>query len=180
MSKVGKKKQIKKISVINPKAVIGHNGQVIPGLVALVDELLGIDKQVKALGKAARDLRNRAKTEFSILSGPLAHELRLRKMDVDARVQFESSHEDLKTSLGYQPSIDFNGAEPTKASAEAQPSDAKLANKAVHEDQDDDEGFEVEEDAEEADTDDEDDEGTGLPDEVPANLRRSNKIEREG
>lgn len=107
---------------------IGHNsGQVIPELVKLVGELLAIGEQKKALGKAERDLRNKAKVEFGVLSGPLAHEMRLRKMDGDVRVQFESSHADLKRSLGYQPELDFQAGTPTQASVKAQPPESELA-----------------------------------------------------
>lgn len=110
------------------KATIGHNsnGQKIPGLIKVVDELLHIGEQKKAMGKAERDLRNKAKTEFGILSGPLAHELRLRKMDGDVRVQFESNHSDLKVALGYQPELDFAGGVPTQASVKAQPPEAEM------------------------------------------------------
>ena len=89
---------------------IGHNsnnGEVIPGLVKIVDELLHLNAQKAQIGKAERDLRNRAKSEFGILSGPLAHEMRLRKMDTDVREQFESAHRDLKIALGYQTEMEF-------------------------------------------------------------------------
>jgi len=89
---------------------IGHNsnnGEVIPGLVKIVDELLHLNAQKAQIGKAERDLRNRAKSEFGILSGPLAHEMRLRKMDTDVREQFESAHRDLKVALGYQTEMEF-------------------------------------------------------------------------
>lgn len=109
---------------------IGHNsGQVIPELVNLVDELLASSERQKREGQLQRDLRNRAKSEFGVLSGPLSHEIRLRKMDKDVRVQFESGHGDLKQALGYQPELDFQDGVPTKASAKAQPSEAQMASK---------------------------------------------------
>jgi|GEM_PF-4427250 len=104
-----------KVKKTGPKLVvadlkgIGHNsnGEVIPGLVKIVDEILHLDAQKAAIGKAQRDLRNRAKSEFGVLSGPLAYELRLRKMDTDVREQFESAHKDLKVALGYQTEMEF-------------------------------------------------------------------------
>jgi hypothetical protein len=145
------KKGAKKDAVKGPKKPkldptklhgIGHNsGQVIPELVNLVDELLASAARQKREGQLQRDLRNRAKTEFGVLSGPLSHEIRLRKMDKDVRVQFESGHGDLKQALGYQPELDFQDGVPTKASAKAQPSEAQMASKDPSPDR-----YEVEED----------------------------------
>ena len=132
-----------KLAIVKPG--IGHNsGEVIPGLVKIVNELLHISEQKKSLGIAERNLRNQAKTEFGVLSGPLAHEMRLRKMDGDVRVQFESSHSDLKKALGYQPELDFAGAQPTQASAKAQPSEAELGERYSVDDGEDAEGKETE------------------------------------
>lgn len=89
-------------------ASAGHNsGEAIPALVSIVDEILASDERVKEEGKLKRDLRNRAKTEFGILSSVLAYEIRLRKMDKDVRIQVESGHHDLKCMLGYQASLDL-------------------------------------------------------------------------
>ncbi len=114
----------------NVRAKLGHNsGEVVPGLVNLVDEIMSISDRKKALAKAERDCRNRAKTEFGVLAGVLAHEIRLRKMDKDVRVQFESNHQDVKTMLGYQAELDFVGGTPTKASLKQQPTEAELQSK---------------------------------------------------
>lgn len=132
MSKTPKPKKEKTAKAAGPKTVdkpagIGHNsGAVIPELVTIIDEILASSARQKAEAKLQRDLRNRAKSEFGVLSGPLAHEIRLRKMDSDVRVQFESGHNDLKAALGYQPELDFVGATPTNASLKAQPSEAEL------------------------------------------------------
>lgn len=117
----------------NLRPGIGHNsnGQVIPGVVKKVDELIALNERKKEIGKAERDIRNSLKTEFGILSGPLAHEIRLRKMDSDVRVQFESAHKDLKIALGYQPELDFAGPIPTQASLKAQPSEGELRKFSV-------------------------------------------------
>lgn len=147
--KATKKKDRPKLEPAKLKHGIGHNsGQVIPELVNLVDELLASAARQKREGQLQRDLRNRAKSEFGVLSGPLSHEIRLRKMDKDVRVQFESGHVDLKGALGYQPELDFQGGVPTKASVKAQPTEAEMAVKdpAV-------ERFEVEDDEPEADAD---------------------------
>lgn len=132
-----------------PAAGIGHNsGKVIPELVKLVDEILAFDEQKKSIAKAQRDLRNRAKQEFGVLAGPLAHEIRLRKMDKDVRVQFEMGHTDLKTSLGYQPELDFVNGVATNVSQRAQPSEAELNGG------DDDEGFDAPADDDDSGDDD--------------------------
>lgn len=89
-------------------ATVGHNsGEAIPALKEIIDEILASDDRVKNEGKLKRDLRNRAKTEFNVLSSVLAHEIRLRKMDKDVRIQFESGHHDLKTMTGYQQELDL-------------------------------------------------------------------------
>lgn len=86
----------------------GHNsGEAIPALIGIVDEILASAERVKEEGKLTRDLRNRAKSEFGVLSSVLAHEIRLRKMDKDVRIQFESGHHDFKGMLGYQASLDL-------------------------------------------------------------------------
>lgn len=129
-AKADKKKNRPKLEPSKIKHGIGHNsGQVIPELVNLVDELLASSERQKREGQLQRDLRNRAKSEFGVLSGPLSHEIRLRKMDKDVRVQFESGHGDLKQALGYQPELDFQGGVPTKASVKAQPSEDAMASK---------------------------------------------------
>ena len=154
---------------------IGDNsGKKIPGVIKLVDELLHYAEQKKKIAQAERECRNRAKSEFGIMSGPLAHELKLRKMDKDVRVQFESNHQDLKTALGYQPELDFAGAQPTRASAAAQPSEAEMADRA----EDDEDGYSVNDDAEE----DEQPEDGKDPLEIPESLKRKQpgRIEREG
>lgn len=117
MSKKPAKAKKAKVKDKKPKAPIhgiGHNsgGKVIPQLRAMVDETLHLDEQIKALNKAKRDVRNRAKTEFGVLSSTWAHEMRLRKLDPDVRVQFESSHDDLKIALGYQPELPFESKKP--------------------------------------------------------------------
>ena len=81
---------------------IGHNSQEIPELKGMMDEYLASCERQKAEAKLQRDIRNRAKTEFGVLSSAWAHEVRLRKMDEDVRVQFEEGHKDLKCALGYQ------------------------------------------------------------------------------
>lgn len=109
---------------------IGHNGPYTgeknPEAVKCLDELLAIQVQKKALGKAERDVRNRFKSEFGILASSVSRELTLRKLDTDVRVQVETNHEDLKKMLGYQPSLDFTGTGITTASAKAQPSEDAL------------------------------------------------------
>lgn len=87
---------------------VGHNtGQIVIGAVQCFDELAALAEQKKAISAAERDVRNRLKVEFGVLSSVTAHELRLRKMDRDVRVQFESGHADLKQMLGYQQELDL-------------------------------------------------------------------------
>lgn len=173
------KKDRPKLEPTKIKHGIGHNsGQVIPELVNLVDELLASSERQKREGQLQRDLRNRAKSEFGVLSGPLSHEIRLRKMDKDVRVQFESGHGDLKQALGYQPELDFQGGVATQASVKAQPPEAQLSkDKGPSK-----ERFEVDaEDAEDpADAQEEAEEEAEQPAPKKPVASPKNVIEREG
>lgn len=93
--------------VPNKVAAAGDNSGAHPGLQKIVDEILFHDEKKKEHGKCQRDLRNQAKSEYGVQAGVLAHELRLRKLASDARVQFESGHHDLKQMLGYQIALDL-------------------------------------------------------------------------
>lgn len=85
----------------------GSNSGAHPGLQKIVDEIMFHDEKKKEHAKCQRDLRNQAKTEYDVQAGVLAHEIKLRKMANDARVQFESGHSDLKGMLGYQAALDL-------------------------------------------------------------------------
>jgi len=155
------------------KPGIGHNsGEKNPEAIKCIDELMAFQVQKKSIAKAERDVRNRLKSEFGILSTSVAREVALRKLDPDVRVQVESNHEDFKKMLGYQPQLDFAGGVATDASVKAQPSEAQLhdvrGNKG-------DERFEVED----ADKGEGETEGEEMPP-VPDNLKRSGVITREG
>lgn len=105
-------------------AAKGHNSGVNPRMQQIIEEILENDKQKALLNKANRELRNEAKLAFGVLSGPLAHEIKLLKMDTDARIQYESSHADLKDMLGYQISLDLAPATIPRTEEEyADPSD---------------------------------------------------------
>lgn len=137
--KAKKPKKGEDTKVPGPKTVtikapgVGHNsentGEKNPEAIKCLDELMAIEAQKKSLAKASRDVRNRLKSEFHILASSVSRELSLRKLDADVRVQVESNHEDFKKMLGYQPSLDFAGAQPTDASLKAQPPEAKLAER---------------------------------------------------
>jgi len=131
----------KPAKVAGPKLVdkdikpgIGHNsapltGEKNPEAVKIVDEIIALEAQKKSIAKAVGTLRNRLRTEFSILASSVSREIALRKLDPDVRVQVETNHEDFKKMLGYQPSLDFAGSKPTDASLKAQPTEAKLAER---------------------------------------------------
>lgn len=85
----------------------GDNSGVVPGMIEIVDEILSLDEKIKELNKAKRDLRNKAKNEFGVLSFNLNEEIRMRKLDKDVRIQYESGRVDLQAMLGYQASLDL-------------------------------------------------------------------------
>lgn len=107
LKKGGKKANLKDVKAKPSAPAAGHNSGKNPRMVAIVEEILENNRRVAELNKANRDLRNEAKTSFGVLAGPLSHEIRLRKMDDDVRIQFESGHHDLKDMLGYQASLDL-------------------------------------------------------------------------
>ncbi len=85
----------------------GHNSGANPQLVEIFTLDAEYQDKIKEINKARRELRNRAKTEFNVLSSVYQHEVKLRKMDRDVRIQFESGHHDLRNMLGYQASLDL-------------------------------------------------------------------------
>lgn len=103
--KAGKGK--KPALVANTLSRAGHNSGAIPELVALLDEFLALDEKIKALGKAKRDIRNKVKGEYSVLSFNWNEEIRMRKLQSDVRIQYESGRKDLQNMLGYQASLDL-------------------------------------------------------------------------
>lgn len=106
--KSGKKANLKDVKSEATTGGVGHNsGGQNPRMIAIIDEILENNRRVAEINKANRDLRNEAKSSFGVLSSVLAHEVRLRKMDDDVRIQFESGHHDLKDMLGYQASLDL-------------------------------------------------------------------------
>lgn len=85
----------------------GHNSQVVPELLELMDEDLALDEKKKELGKAQLAIRNRVKAEFGVPKKTWNAEKALRKLDAEVRVQHEASLHDLKGMLGYQASLDL-------------------------------------------------------------------------
>lgn len=105
------------------KAGVGHNsntGEKNPEAIKCLEELMALQAQKKTIARAERDIRNRLKSEFSILASSVSREISLRKLDPDVRVQVETNHEDFKKMVGYQPSLDFVNGVPTEASQKAQ------------------------------------------------------------
>ncbi len=106
--KAAKKAGPKLIANTLTPAPVGHNsGEAIPGVKEIIDNIIASKARQKNEAKLQRDERNRAKTEFGILAGVLAHEIRLRGLDSDVRIQFESGHADLKVMSGYQFALDL-------------------------------------------------------------------------
>ena len=105
---IGKKPKIVKAAKKPQEAIAaGHNSGTNPQLVEIFTLDAEYQDKIKELNKARRDLRNRAKTEFNVLSSVYQHQVKLRKMDRDVRIQFESGTHDLQNMLGYQASLDL-------------------------------------------------------------------------
>lgn len=115
--KTAKEKSAAKVAgAIKPRVVGQDHNQVIPAAKDCLDRIISFDDKIKELNKAKRDERAKLKTDFGISSSVVMHELRLRKMDKDVRIQFESGHHDFKLMLGYQQELDL--AEDTVARTE--------------------------------------------------------------
>lgn len=93
-------------------AGIGHNatGKTNVALVALFDEYTVLEENARAVSKAKRELRARAKDEHNITAAVFNHEAKMRRMELDARVMFENGCADIKHQLGYQFALDLHGA----------------------------------------------------------------------
>ncbi len=89
-------------------AAPGHNSAgVIEDVKAKVAEYLASCERQKAEAKLQREIKAFLKTGYGIRSSVFSHEVRLRKMELDERIQFESGHQDLKIALGYQAELDL-------------------------------------------------------------------------
>lgn len=110
----------------------GHNSQINQALVDILDESLELDDKIRHLNKAKRDLRNKAKTEHGVLAGVFTHEIRLRKMDRDVRVQFESGIADLKIMTGYQIAMDLLPTTVARTEEEYVDPSAVASKKLIH------------------------------------------------
>lgn len=112
--------------------VAGHNSGENPQLVEIFELDAEYQDKIKEINKARRDLRNRAKTEFNVLSSVYQHEIKLRKMDRDVRIQFESGHHDIKGMLGYQASLDLQAGTVARTEEEYLDPSAVAAGKLIN------------------------------------------------
>lgn len=107
-TKTTKEKKVELVgNSLKPRAA-GHNSQINTALVEIFEEHEDLDSKIKELQAAKRQLRNKAKTEHDIQLKAFNHEISLRKLDRDVRIQFESNHHDLKIATGYQASLDLH------------------------------------------------------------------------
>lgn len=105
--KPGRKKK-EKFEPATTLAAAGHNsGGVIPEVKDKMDEYLASCERKKAEGKLQREIKAFLKQGYGIRSSVFSHEVRLRKMALDERIQFESGHKDLKLALGFQHELDL-------------------------------------------------------------------------
>lgn len=87
----------------------GHNsGQVNEALQDIFADYLKLEEDSKAINKAKRDLRAKAKSEHGVASSVFNHEIKLQKMESDTRIMFETGYADLKSMLGIQLSLSLN------------------------------------------------------------------------
>lgn len=68
----------------------------------MVETYLKYEEDKKLINKAQREIRAKAKEEHGILSSVWSAEIRMRKMDPDVRIQYETGLEDFKVQLGHQ------------------------------------------------------------------------------
>lgn len=105
--KASKPTKVKAAKKAKP-AGVGHNrGQVNEALVNIFSEYARLDEDAKAISRAKRDLRAKAKEEHHVSAANFNHEIKLQKMDQAARVDFETGAQDLKDMLGIQLSLNL-------------------------------------------------------------------------
>lgn len=102
--KASNKKPPKEKKKSAPLAAAGHNsaGHVNKPLLKLFDEFEKMNSNKKQITKAQADIKAKAKEQFGIQKDVFDHEIRMRKKESAARIQFEQGHNDLKGQLGYQ------------------------------------------------------------------------------
>ena len=100
--KASKKSKVERLPK-SEAAGIGHNkGQINKDVEKQINSYMRMEEDKKQISKAQRDIKANLKEKHGILSSVLSHEIRMRKMEAAARVQFEQGHADLKDMLGYQ------------------------------------------------------------------------------
>lgn len=104
--KSGSRGKVERLRPANSRiASIGDNGRINKALVKIFEQDDKMDEDKKQINKAQRDLRAKAKEEHGIDKAVYMHEKKLRKMDNDRRIMFETGCADLKDALGYQFSL---------------------------------------------------------------------------
>jgi CCR4-NOT transcriptional regulation complex NOT5 subunit len=102
------RKKKEKPEPVTTLAAAGHNsGGIIEEVKSKMDEYLASCERQKAEGKLQREIKAFLKQGYAIRSSVFSHEVRLRKMALDERIQFESGHKDLKLALGFQHELDL-------------------------------------------------------------------------
>lgn len=102
-------KKSRKADAAHAPAGKGHNrGNINEDLKELFTDYMKMEEDKKAISKAQRDLRARAKEEHGVTSDNFNHEIKLQKWDNDRRVMFETGAGDLKNMLGIQLALSLN------------------------------------------------------------------------
>jgi len=111
----------------------GHNsGKINAALQEIFKDYSALDEDAKAIAKAKRDLRAKAKDEHNVSAANFNHEVKLQKLEHDQRVMFEHGARDLKTMLGIQLALDLDGEEDELDTDDAPDPDEAARSAANH------------------------------------------------
>ncbi len=90
----------------------GHNsGEIDAPLQAIFDEYKRLEADKKVIAKAQAELKARAKEMHNVPKENFAHEIKMQKLELARRVNFESCATDLKSRLGIQLTLDLHGGD---------------------------------------------------------------------
>lgn len=133
-----------------PKIKQNHNGGVNTELVEIFDNYAQLDKDKKEISKAQRDLAASAKEAHGVTKANFMHEVKMRKLASDVRLQFEQGIEDVKSATGYQFTLDLLAKQRAEEDARA----AEAAEQGDGEQQEEDAGVGHNSESDESEDDD--------------------------
>jgi len=111
----------------------GHNSRPgkNPALIGIFTDVEKLELRRKEINQAIKEIMLDAKEKHGVSTSAFRHELRMRRMEEQARREFEHNCENIKHMLGYQFALPLAGAG-EKISDEADPAEVAKRESAKH------------------------------------------------